>query len=341
MARTQKVNWKNNTAEAIRDMALHSEENYLHLILQNYLIYNSKARSDIANLLFWKYKEEKKANPEHIAALHTLFSEIYAKYIQVTEDLALIGLILLKLRPVVDTFMESNSNNILDFYERAHKGFSKKEVCRMIGFEKMMEWVKSDNKLKSEERQNIQNALDDTITTTQKNLKNLAGLYLDKDALSDGKYIQGGVIDVYNSIKHGYKLVHPTKLAKKMWKLLTDEALQFMHRVIYDESSDKKFVMLGGFEKIDDNLIEHIMLNIKFFSDFMYHVCQTKLLSDTNPDYLLKKLRLLITKAKISKGLLIKHYHLCPCGSHIKYKKCCALFDNVYSDVNTYEVIDI
>lgn len=126
MLKAKRIKLANQSEKFKEQLSAHNEKNYLNVILQNYLLYNSKARTDIAELLYWKYKETVKTRPNELASQFNLVVEIYSKLFQISEDLALVGLLLLKLNPVVKTYMESNNSNIMDFYERAYKGFSKK-----------------------------------------------------------------------------------------------------------------------------------------------------------------------------------------------------------------------
>lgn len=211
---------------------------------------------------------------------------------------------------------------------------------RLLGLDKVYNYIRDCDKYLPDEKANINELISDITLKTQDNLKMLAQSYFDKDELVNEKFVQGGAVTVFNAIKHGYKVVYSTELGKQLWQL-QDENLFLMHKVTEIEETGQKIIELGGFPSIDMKLIDHIMRNIRFYSDQILYICQTKLLSDINPIYMIRKLRLMITKTKMDEGKKVGPNELCLCGSAIKYKKCCKAFEILYSDEAVLSLIGI
>jgi len=341
MPKIIKIKWVNLTEEDKKSITFHTEENYKRLILQNYFLYNHRARRDIAIILYDRYQKEIKEHPTHIAANKNIFSEIYSKLIQVSEDLALVCMILLKQRTPLQVYMESDNGDIKNFYVSAFKGFSDKEMIRMLGFERVYQYIESNAKLASEEKQNLKNIINQAITIEKNNLKILGNIYIDQLSPTTNNLEQGGPIDVYNSIKHGYKAVYPTKIAKIFWKEINEKSYDMMHQLLDDETTGKKIVRVGGFKEITTELVESIMHNIQFYSDSLFSICETALLSEKKVNLIIGKLRLAVTDEKIKNGQKIKHFEKCLCGSGKHYNKCCDLFRNNSSYLNMLKELEI
>ena len=131
MSRVIRVNFLNFSNQDQEHFSKHTNENIQKIILENYLIYNYQARSGIADLLYEEYKKIKKESPLHYAALQNLFLEIYSKFIQISEDCALVGLLLLDQKSTIKIFMESNNSHIFNFYKKASQGFTNNEIIKI------------------------------------------------------------------------------------------------------------------------------------------------------------------------------------------------------------------
>ncbi len=346
MARLRRVNWKEKTEEAKKALELHNSSNYLKIILENYFLYNSYARADIAKLLNDHLQTIRKNGAQSKAVQKNIFLEIYSKYIQVSEDLALVGNLLLNSKNKeinsLSIYMESNNSDILSFYKRAYAGFSDKEIKKIMGIDKLFEYIKSAQHLSKEEIVSYESIISESIKIEKNNLKMLAKLYIEefKNEKGDNQLIQAGPIDVYNGIKHGYKVVYPTKLAKSLWTQITEDSVDVMHQVVEDESTGQKIIILGGFGEINDDIINSIMFNIEHFSEELHLMCEIRLWSEKDPMFVIKRFRLTKTEEELKKKK-INVNDKCPCGSGIKYKRCCKFFKYEYDKIDPYSIVDI
>lgn len=345
MARLREVSWKDKTPEVEQALILHSPENYLKVILENYFLYNSYARSDIAKILQEKWQEARKSNPQSYAVQKNIFLEIYSKYIQVTEDLALVGRLLLlrsKTLSSVEIYMESDNSDTLSFYKSARSGFSDAQLSKIMGVDKLRHFIKSAQHLSSDEIKHYDYIIDESIKIERNNFMMLAKIYIEeaKDEDRAVKLIQAGPIDVYNGIKHGFKLVHPTKLTKSIWKDIGEETVEVMHQVIVDKTTGQKLIGVGGFESANEELVEHIMYNIETFSQTLHSMCELRLWTDKDPMFVIKKFRLTKTEEELKKRKIGVN-EKCPCGSGMKFKKCCKLFKDEYEKSDPFAVVEL
>jgi hypothetical protein len=170
----------------------------------------------------------------------------------------------------------------------------------------------------------------------------LAKLYIEEVKDEKGKIHlnQAGPIDVYNGIKHGFKLVHPTKLTKSIWKGSGDSTVDVMHQVILDESTGQKMIGLGGFGSLNQEVIDSIMFNIDHFSAELRLMCEMRLWSDKDPMFIIKRFRLTKTDDELKKNRAGVN-DPCPCGSGLKYKKCCELFRYENEHTDPYSIVDL
>lgn len=332
MSKSQLVKFTNLTSLDKEILKGHTSKNYLQLILQNTYLYNGVARSDVAAVLQEKLEKLMTESIEITAAKKNLFLEIYSKYIQVAEDLALLGLLLLSepdLSKVVDTYIEGNNSQILGFYKQAHKGFSRDQIIKILGMNKLIDYVKGNKqRFTKEEMDNLNWVIDESVKVEKGNLQMLGKLFIE-EAVDEGQVTlrQGGTVDVYNGIKHGFKLIQPTKLAKSLWPQTNKETVEVMHQVLVDNDTDQKIISVGGFTSLDKNLVDSIIFNINNFSDELKHFSEMRLLCEKDIQMVIKILRLTITDEKIKNGAKGEVNKPCLCGSGIKYKKCCRAYE--------------
>lgn len=345
MVRLQEVNWKNKTKEVIKALELHSMENYSKIILTNYFLYNSFARADIAKILYEQLKNIQKNKSQSLSVQKNIILEIYSKYFQVTEDLALVGCMLLysnKSNSPVHIYMESDNSDILNFYRCAYKGFTDGEISKIMGIDKLRHYIRSASHLGKKEVNIYNEIINKSIKIERNNFKMLAKLYIEetKDIKGQVHLNQAGPIDVYNNIKHGFKLVHSTRLSRSIWKNISENSINVMHRVVLDQSSGQKIIALGGFGSMNTKIIESIIYNIEHFANTLHSICEIRLWFEKDPMFVIKRFRLTKTE-EILKTKKISVNDKCPCESEIKYKKCCRLFKFEFDHTDSYSLVDL
>ena len=335
------------TDEDKKRLSLHNPENYLTVIIQNYYYYNWRARLDVAETLYEKWIYMRKNYPATLASQKNLFLEIYSKFFQVCEDLALIGTMLLydsKTSPAYLKFVDGKNSDISAFYKMAHDGFSDQQLLRIMGLDRLDHFIKSNKmKLGQSELENYSFILKESIKTEAKNLKMNARLFLVEaaDESSKKKLIESGTYKVHNSIKHGFKLIHPTNLALQLWEKIEADTVNVIHEGLSDETSGKTLMSLGGFGQMDENITDHIMNNLRHYSDEIHLMCEMWLAGRKNPMFLINRLRFYLTKDKQKKGEKVGVNQHCLCGSGIKYKKCCKKFEYEYKLMDLLNYFDI
>lgn len=344
MVTTIKTKFENPTEEELKSLKNHSPDNYKTVILQNYYLYNHRARLDVANVLYDKLVDLKKNHPGQLAAQKTLFLEIFSKYMQIVEDLALISLMLLdesSTKQAYEIYMETKNPGIEGFYKRAYIGFSEDEILKILGLHKIKQYIDSSrDRFNPEEVNNHYNLLNETIKIEINNMKMLAKLYLEEVTI-DGKVTlkTSGTVDLYNSVKHAFRLVHPTPLTKTIWKDIKQDSVEAMHKLIIDDKAKTKIISIGGFENVDDALINNIMTNTNLYSEEIKNVSEFALWARKDPMFVIKKLRLLKTRTEIENKKTVGRNEPCLCGSGIKYKKCCDEFEYEYDHFDPYSIL--
>lgn len=344
MNRISKVNWQNKTDEVKQALALHTPENYLKVILQNYFLYNAVARADMAQILDEKWRQVRKTDPRSVAVQKNIFLEIYSKLIQVSEDLALIGMMFLygnTTRQAFEIFMEGTNAQIMSFYKMAYVGFGDKQMVKIMGLDKLQHYISSNKKaLGKDEIKDYEYIISESIKIERKNLQMLARINIE-EIEQDGKkeLQQGGPIHVYNGVKHGFKVVYNTPLAKKLWPELNDETVDVMHRVLLDTASGQKIISIGGFGKMDEKIVEHIKHNINIYSEQIQHICEMRLWGDKDIKFVIQRLRLSKAEEEMKKRKIGVN-EICPCGSEHKFKKCCKLFKEIYEKSDPYALVN-
>lgn len=337
----KKVKVLKYTEEDKKRLSFHTPDNYLEVIIQNFYLYNWRARLDIAEVLYEKWLDMRENQKEALAGQKNIFLEIYAKFFQISEDLALIGMMLLynsKSEPGYLKFIDGDNKDLFAFYKMAQGGFGKKQIMKILGLDKIQNYISNNkSRLGKLELENYTKIFEDTVQIEIDNFKMLSRLFVSSDANETDLNVtpeQSGTYKAYNTVKHGFKLIHPTPLAKKLWLKIDEESVNVLHEGLADETSGKNLMALGGFDKVDEPIVEHIMKNIQYYADSIHTICEMWLSSKKSPEFVLKRLRLFNTKEKLSGGQKIKVNEMCLCGSGIKYKKCCKAFEYEFRNMD-------
>lgn len=317
------INQKSGSVQA--ELEYHNPQNYLKVILSNYYLFYSEARIGMVKLLRSEYDRLTSEHPKNIYAQKIVFLEIYSKLIQVAEDYSLLSRILMEPKRVVDIYMNSDNGDIRKFYRLARRGLSKNQIMKIQGLDKLGSYASSITRLS--EKEELNKLIASTVSGVSDNTKMLANIFLDE---LDKK---SGPIDVYDSIKHGLKLVLPTPLSKRLWPFMDEESVNIMHRVRTDNAGHE-FIVLGGIECISKELLDSMQHNIEFFSSEISQICQMRLLVDADFRFFIRTIRLYVTAYNIEHGFEPGKRMACPCGSSKNYKQCCLEFRSIYESTN-------
>lgn len=332
------------------NFAFHTEENYLRIILESYLEYNHKARLEIAKILFKGFKEVSDDN-ENLNLRKNLYAEIINKLMQSMEDAALIAMMFSDTKKsALEHYVGNDNSSFVNFFKKAKKGLSDAQILRMYGLRTVPELIKK-GLIEQSEKLDFQNLFQELIYGQEGDKRRWKGwgkVYIKSyinpsNSKRDDK--KSNVVAVYHNIKHAYKVLIPTNIFKQIWKSDDDQPYldiitQYTtfkklrkNRVVKElkRYENKKLLTIGGFE-LNQKAVEEIFERIFPSAQVIKNIAYLQLKKLDNPAFPVREFRFVIFRLK-NKGMLPKHFDLCPCKSGLKFKKCHALEEFTTEDL--------
>lgn len=338
-----------------------TEENYLRIILESYTGYNYKARLQIAEILYKKFLELEDIQ-DNDNLKKNLFAEIYSKMMQSVEDSALLAMMFIepKSKPI-SVFTENNNISLYNFFGKAKRGFSDKQILRIFGLKPTKDLLK-ENIISKSEADDFEKEIHSILYGEGKVIgeiarwKGLGRMYTSEYLkLSAGKnkriFSKSSAVSVYFNLKHAYKVLIPTETYKKIWKDEKSLSISIVETYkefgkllrklpsVFKAYDKKKMIAIGTFPVSKDTLTEIYTRiypqaqEVKLIAEL-----QLKLLDD--PVFGIRQVRFFIYRLK--GNLEPKPYENCPCGSGKKYKKCHRFYtledDDLIFDKLRYEL---
>lgn len=301
----------------------HNPDNYLKVILESFEHYNAIERADIANLLFEGYKSIKN-DPKRLANQKALVLEMLSKWIQVFEDLALLclmfgGKIVGDNREPFEIYSYIHTQKILEFYYKVRKGLPRGTVAKIYAVKTSRELLK-EGLINKKEYPFFKQQIDDMVKTAAGNLAKLGSLYSARSRKKKLDY--GFLVKVYFQTKHGFKIIHPTETAKKLWQF-NDTDIAILKDIVQLRNG-RKIMRVGLFEQFDESEVGMLIDRIKGWSEVVNEIVGAQVRYMDNPNFLVPMVRKLKTDEYIkTSGTKPGRNDRCPCESGLKYKKCC------------------
>lgn len=305
----------------------HNSQNYLKVILESFEHYNTFERIDISNLLFDGYKSIKDL-PNREANRKALILELISKWIQVFEDLAVLcvmfaGNVVKDDRDPFEIYANLPTKKVFDFYHKVKTGLSKKAISKIYAIKSPRELFR-EGIINKEELAYFKAQVDNLIKTAKENLEKPAKLYVNKKMKRYNDY--GNLVKTYFNTKHGFKLIHPTQTAKKLWQF-DDSDIVMVKDVVQlkgGRKTPRKVLRVGMYQKFDYTEARLLVDRIKGWTDVINEIVGAQLRYFENPNYIVSIIRKLKTDEFIkTTGAKPGRNDACPCESGVKYKKCC------------------
>lgn len=326
----------------LEKLNVHTEENYLRLILESYSGYNYKARLEIAEILYKRFLELKDI-PVNDNLRKNLFAEIYSKMMQAVEDSALLAMMFIdpNVKPLT-VFTENNNPLLYKFFGKAKRGLSERQILRIFGLKPAKDLLKegaiSSSEVEDFEKQ-IQSILygDSGMPGEIARWKGLGNMYTfeylnSSSNIRKRNFSKSAPVSVYFNLKHAYKVLLPTDTYKKIWpvdktlNLAIVNSYQEFRKLfgrklpkVFKPYENKKMMAIGTFPVSKESLTEIYSRiypqaqEVKLIAEM-----QLKLLND--PLFGVRQMRFFVYRQKGNTEP--KPYENCPCSSGKKYKKC-------------------
>lgn len=334
----------NSEIKKVKDiLEVSTEENYLRMILDSYYRYNHRARLDIAELVYEKFKSLSDT-PENDNLKRSLAAEMYSKLMQVVEDSALMFLMFTtKGKTPIEVFMDIENQMLYEFFGRAKRGtLGDRAILKAFGLKPAKELLEA-GLIDQLELKDFERVLKQLINGTSQvagekyRWKGLGRLYTKEFREPKGqtfkiKRTKSSVIRVYFNLKHNFKVLLPSPVFYKIWPS-ADSSLSLDVVKDYQEFGklvkkvpnqlkqyeQTKMVLLGGFPVSFDvmtKFYERIFpqaQEIRMMADY-----QLRLLDD--PSVVVRDIRFIIYMQ--SGKAPPKPHRKCICGSNKKFRNC-------------------
>lgn len=300
---------------------LANADNYETVIWRSIISYNHKAQLDVAKILYKIFKE-KLLNDNELSnpLVKNLILRIVQLYQETLDHFALICLCIINKHksPIFETYMETDNPTIRSYYKKClMEEISDNEILDLWGLSNYKHLFIDDCN-----NQKLLVAKKNQIDITRRNLK-VFGTMFSKYDLVTGKTEYTPFVKGTFSIKHAFKMLTPSKLARELWKIEDDKNPILFQEIknikVYGNNSEVPILTIGSMFKDNegevDKILKKIIKDIEFLSSNIKHIANIQL-NLTNDQFY--SLRSLIKVAKIK----IKSNDTCFCGSKKKFKKC-------------------
>lgn len=303
-----------------RKKAEHNGDNYVKAILESIFEYNAFARLDVANLLHIGYKDAVKVPEKH--ASETIVLELISKLMQTFEDLAV--LLMMFEKPLTSDqrwkmYMKYQPQHILQFLHRARKGLSKADVMRIAALKSANDLYK-EGVIRKSELSHFKKIIDEEITSHQKTLLSMARAYIGNKRRKQTSIEPSLILGIYHKTKHGFKMIHATETAKKIWTF--DEGDMHMLTNIKKWPWGREMLPLTSFIKFTPENVEILVGRIKEWSDLQSKFAQAQHKAMTDPYWFVPETRIIKTQELLKTLARPGRNNDCLCGSEMKFKKC-------------------
>lgn len=298
---------------------LATPENYERVIWDSIYTYNFSAQLDIAELLYENFKDLSTRLPEGHPFLQNLILRAIQLYLEVADQFGLVCMAILDKhqRPVFETYIESDNVSTRKFFNLCAEGKITDTLIEKIwGLDKL-----KNAKIDPERQKQLKMVIDETIKSEKKNLEQFGKTYSAHD-IDSGRTTYTSVVKGSFAIKHGFKMLHISDLAKKMWQL-EDNNPTVMQEIKNVEVRGRAGVIpvitVGSVfdsktETIDE-AFQNLIKLIKFLSSEIGTIAEIQFHLMDNPLFIVG----VLTKAGKIK---FERNEKCFCGSNKKYKKC-------------------
>lgn len=304
-----------------RKKAEHNGDNYLKAILESIFEYNSIARLDVANLLYIGYKDAISVPEKHAA--ETIVLELISKLMQTFEDLSV--LLMMFEKPLTSdqrwkVYMKYQPQDILQFLHRARKGLSKTAVMSITALKSANDLYK-EGVIRKSELSHFKKIIDEEITGHQKTLLSMAKAYIGNKRRKQTSIEPSLILGIYHKTKHGFKVIHPTETAKKIWTF--NEGSVHMVTHIKKWPWGREMLPLTSFIKFTPENVEMLVGRIKEWSELQSNFAQIQNKKMENPYWFVPEIRAIKTQDMLKTLPRPGRNDDCLCGSEMKFKKCC------------------
>lgn len=207
-----------------------TEENYLRIILYSYQHYNHRARLDIAEILYEKFRSLPDI-PENDNLKRSLTAEMYSKLMQIIEDSALLLLMFTtEGKTPVDIFININNTMLYQFFGKAKRGIlGDRTILKGLGLKPakdlLVDGLIDQSELKDFERV-ISQLLEGTDQEAgeKKRWRGLGRIYTKEYRSPKGQgykinRTKSNVISAYFNLKHNFKVLLHSPIFYKIWPL--------------------------------------------------------------------------------------------------------------------------
>jgi hypothetical protein len=215
--------------------------------------------------------------------------------------------------------MEMDNIRVRHFYKRGSAGeISDMDIKRALGLNGIPN-VRFENKKNS---QLLQKELERNVNSIKGNMKIFGNVYT-KYNIKSGKTDYSSFVKGTISVKHAFKMLYPSNLAKSIWDIQDDS-----NPILFQEIKDIKIkgnkdavpvITIGSLMKDHENdpvrLLEKMIKDMKVLSKEVRSIADIQLGLMSDQFY---SISLLIKSAKIK----LPKNDICYCGSNMKYKKC-------------------
>lgn len=310
---------------SFRKLPLHTPENYLKAILESIILYNSHSRADISNWLFEGYK---KANidPNKTISKKTIVLELFSKWIQIWEDVALLGImfagqVIKENRDPYEVYIDYHTQQIVRFLYAARKGLPKWAILKIYGMKSARNLLRNDV-INQEEYSFFKKEIDHMIELGRETFYNISREFIGKKRRNSNQIDYGFILNVYFQTKHGFKVIQPTETAKKLWQI-NDEDIALYERII-KLKWNRKIVKTGMFNEFSDGDVEKLMNQINNWSKVTREIALSQLEFIKDPYWTVREIRFLRFQQEISIGAIKpSRKESCLCKSRIEFENCC------------------
>jgi len=299
----------------------HNGDNYAKAILESIVEYNSVARLDIANLLHIGYEDAIKDPSKH--ASDTVVLEILSKWMQVLEDLSV--LLMMYEKPLTnderwELYMTYSNQQVLRFLHRVRKGLPKSAVMKIAGLKSANEFYR-EGKIHKSEIPHFKKVIDEEVSSHQKTLPSIAKAYAGNKRRGRNSIEPSILLDIYFKTKHGFKVMHSTPTAQKVWTFDKDDMHILTH--IKKWRWGRKMLQLTTFLKFKPQDVDMLVKRINEWSDLMSKLAELQLKVMDDPYFFVPDIRAIKTEEMLKSVSKPGRNDECLCGSGLKFKKCC------------------
>jgi hypothetical protein len=309
--------------EYISHWVASTPQNFEWIIWDSISAYNYRAQLDIADLLFNQYVTLSKSFPPSNPLIKNICLRILQLYFETVDQFALVCLAVLNKpsKKVLETYLETRYPGTMKFFKRGiRQKISNKEIKKIWGLDTLEKARVTNVKAKKKITMIIKNV----IEKTKKNLRLWGQAYLEDDKQTGRTYCSAPLKGSF-AIKHGFKLVNPSPLAKEIWKFdkLDDDKPIVMQEVVeitrQDTGECKELIRVGRLVRDNgDRLsksVRKLVEHIEFFSKEIEIISTIQKGIINDPFFVI---------GYFAKAGLIKfgRNEACPCGSGKKFKKC-------------------